>query len=1084
MNGWRIVWIGAWLLGAGVLAAQAQPQLRAYGTLTGQVYDAETGEPLSGASVFLAGTLAGAATDARGGFILENVPAGTYELVASFVGYVAEAQSVRLAGADTLAFTFRLEPRPVEAGAVEVVALSDRTRRRWFERFRRFFLGVSENASKCEILNPEVLAYEVAEDERERFIVRAQAPLLIENRALGYRLHFVLDEFELRERQRFVKYRGRVGFTELTPADEEERKAWARRRRAAYEGSFRHFLTALVRDRLWDEGFMLLSEEKARQSLYAGVPGGRPAPRVSGVEPHEILFPGDLPFERRLDFPGYLKVVYFRERPAAPYLKFREFAARRMPTSDDEQISYIALNRPGVLVTTDGIVEDTYAVTKFGYWYFERVAEMLPREYHPEGVEVPVAGANLTEAALQAAVAAGVRAVAQEAYEEAVGHLAPVLATDPGFFTGEAGTAAYWLGVAYEALDRPAAARRAWQQGLDGLAGRQRFEIRMADAFIRNVFTRQDRDAYEQAAEAYLTLLERAGQDLPPAEAGIVRRHVAQMLPVLSDEERRRVVEGTPGPLGQGLRLHPDAGAFLATWWRRQDPLPATALNERVAEHLARVAYALRHFAFDGALAGFDDRGTAYVRYGPPYSKNAIVVDVARATQVLRMNGYALPGPLIPPVNELWTYRHVDDRIYYLFVQKEGRYQEASSEDLIPETLRDAHKRRGVGHTNPITISNPSGDQLPANQVMAEALFALWKEVYAQLALYHPDFERPYEELERQEADIRATRAGSARTISASALSFVNSTEARFEAQAREARRRREAEAPRFHSRIGGMLEPLSVAYRTARFLDPDGTTRTELYWSHVPGSLPMSRRLRQEHWPGEAAPPGRFYLTMTMTLFSEDYRRRVPTEARYLAADLPAGAPAPVQIATVTGVTAPYHLAVQWDQYLPGNVAEGGQPGAYLRTATARFDGLQPLQADPAVLEMSDLKPVYLEAPDRPVALENAGDATAPVPFPFRTLHPGMDLSLAFEVYHLAYGDDEQVHYDIEVEVVTDPGGRAVRRTSARTRNTGSDTTARELIGIDLRRVDTGPVRLVVRVTDMVTGRTVERSIDFDLAR
>ena len=58
----------------------------------------------------------------------------------------------------------------------------------------------------------------------------------------------------------------------------------------------------------------------------------------------------------------------------------------------------------------------------------------------------------------------------------------------------------------------------------------------------------------------------------------------------------------------QRLQLQPAAGSFLATLWRTQDPLPASALNERVAEHLARVAYSTKNYAFSGGRTGFDDR--------------------------------------------------------------------------------------------------------------------------------------------------------------------------------------------------------------------------------------------------------------------------------------------------------------------------------------------------------------------------------------------------------------------------------------------------------------------------------------------
>jgi len=57
----------------------------------------------------------------------------------------------------------------------------------------------------------------------------------------------------------------------------------------------------------------------------------------------------------------------------------------------------------------------------------------------------------------------------------------------------------------------------------------------------------------------------------------------------------------------------------LMAWWRKQDPTPATAFNERMAEYFKRVDNAF--FAFstiaepDGAMS---DRGKVYVLYGQP----------------------------------------------------------------------------------------------------------------------------------------------------------------------------------------------------------------------------------------------------------------------------------------------------------------------------------------------------------------------------------------------------------------------------------------------------------------------------------
>ena len=67
------------VLSAGMALAQNR-------VVTGTVIDAETGEPLPGASVKLQGTSTGAVTDNNGNFVLKNVPLSIKKVVVSFMG--------------------------------------------------------------------------------------------------------------------------------------------------------------------------------------------------------------------------------------------------------------------------------------------------------------------------------------------------------------------------------------------------------------------------------------------------------------------------------------------------------------------------------------------------------------------------------------------------------------------------------------------------------------------------------------------------------------------------------------------------------------------------------------------------------------------------------------------------------------------------------------------------------------------------------------------------------------------------------------------------------------------------------------
>ena len=96
------------------------------GLLDGRVVDAETGEPLAGASVFLIDVDLGAVADSDGVFAVEALPAGRYTARVTYVGY----RAVRVA-LDVFPLSprrpavIRLQPEPVASVAAEVEALPD-----------------------------------------------------------------------------------------------------------------------------------------------------------------------------------------------------------------------------------------------------------------------------------------------------------------------------------------------------------------------------------------------------------------------------------------------------------------------------------------------------------------------------------------------------------------------------------------------------------------------------------------------------------------------------------------------------------------------------------------------------------------------------------------------------------------------------------------------------------------------------------------------------------------------------------------------------------------------------------------------
>ena len=101
-------------------------------------------------------------------------------------------------------------------------------------------------------LNEEVLSFSRRGDT---LTATAQAPLLIDNQALGYRLKFQLDQFRYDYAQYCVTYEGNPVFEPLVSRNSREAQRWHNNRQRAYYGSVTHFGRALYRRELAQEGF-------------------------------------------------------------------------------------------------------------------------------------------------------------------------------------------------------------------------------------------------------------------------------------------------------------------------------------------------------------------------------------------------------------------------------------------------------------------------------------------------------------------------------------------------------------------------------------------------------------------------------------------------------------------------------------------------------------------------------------------------------------------------------------------------------------------------------------------------------------
>ena len=210
----------------------------------------------------------------------------------------------------------------------------------------------------------------------------------------------------------------------------------------------------------------------------------------------------------------------------------------------------------------------------------------------------------------------------------------------------------------------------------------------------------------------------------PSVDDGSQIIEVQRLLPLLPETIAQLVL------VSDSVHLTTDTRDAILGWWRTQDPLPASEVNERMVEHVRRVEYALEHYVCITCQVGYDARGEIYVRYGAPERITRIVFDDPLLIDAIYQPGVAVsPGDF--PENEFWRYLNIDRDAYFLFVQDGKPYRLGDTYDLLPIALRSGLGQGGRG------------------LVKSRMVLAVMRSIYRQLALEHYHFGSRFNEVDR-----------------------------------------------------------------------------------------------------------------------------------------------------------------------------------------------------------------------------------------------------------------------------------------------------------------------------------------------
>ncbi|QXV65526.1 carboxypeptidase-like regulatory domain-containing protein [Mucilaginibacter sp. 21P] len=355
----------------------------AQSVLQGSVINEVDGKPLPDASVFLNNTTLGSKTNAEGKFRISCIPSGQYELIVSLIGFKSYNQVVTI-DRNTEINGVKMTPTVTLMNEVTVSG-SDKYRSRKLRMFKEQFLGASGFSNDCEISNPEILVLKF-QNHQQVLTGYSNDFLEIENKATGYKIKYLLNNFKLDKIALNISYEGYAFFEELK-GDPKQKELWEKHRRAIYYGSPTHFLRVVTAGKA-DSDFVVRPfcikkidtldnpVYKSMLDIRLGNSAKYYMLRYDTLTTSKYVHPTSNRGVYAISYPYDLDVFYFP--PGVPHSldAYHEHGNRGQIGSFDFINSNIFFDYNGRILNPDGV--------SLRYrWGRDRVAELLPLGYNP-----------------------------------------------------------------------------------------------------------------------------------------------------------------------------------------------------------------------------------------------------------------------------------------------------------------------------------------------------------------------------------------------------------------------------------------------------------------------------------------------------------------------------------------------------------------------------------------------------------------------------------------------------------------------------------------------------------------------------
>lgn len=380
-------------------------------SISGTVKD-NKGETLPGANVLLSGYQKGAVADNQGKYTIAQLKPGNYDILVQMIGFLpANANVIVNDKSVVVNITMKESVNQLK----EVVIRTDPYRKQRLEIFKANFIGTSPNAAKSKIINPHVIRFDYDRDTRT-LNASADEFIIVENKALGYRIKYLLKYFEKNDKLNLVMYYGYPSFEDLATSKSKQRQ-YKRTRDEAYLGSPQHFFTSLFDNTSNPSGFIInkmqskpnpkklpdsVLDEKIKLFSQIAVRGASITANSRDSLAHynrikrepdsidvlsragvltDTLVKREVNNLKWINFTDKLYVIYTAEKEPKEYSKQSSYKVNRPLDLASSQVSIIHQLKTPIAFYQNGLVFDPSSLLFEGYWGYEKVADMVPMDY-------------------------------------------------------------------------------------------------------------------------------------------------------------------------------------------------------------------------------------------------------------------------------------------------------------------------------------------------------------------------------------------------------------------------------------------------------------------------------------------------------------------------------------------------------------------------------------------------------------------------------------------------------------------------------------------------------------------------------